>query len=339
MKLLLAGVASFVVVACSGAKPTAAPLAPAGSGTVLATLNGQAITDEDVRKVVGGRLSQAEMELYEAREEGIHQLVEDRLLEAEAARRGTTKAQLLDQEVNSKVKVNEGEIEKFYRENKERVGGKKLDEVRPQIRGFLGREQTQKLYGKLVASLKKKADLQINIQPPKVEFDVGEAPAIGPEKAPILLVEFTDYQCPFCSRARPAVNQVLKEYKGKVRYVLKDFPLSFHREAFKAHEAAHCAGEQGKYWEMNQKIWDNQKSIKLEDLKKYAQEIKLNGGKFNECLESGKFADKIQKSLESGQEVGVSGTPAFFVNGRMISGARPFEAFKEIIDSELARID
>jgi protein-disulfide isomerase len=107
----------------------------------------------------------------------------------------------------------------------------------------------------------------------------------------------------------------------------------------KAHEAFHCAGEQGKYWEMNQKLWDNQKSIKVDDLKKYAQELKLKTDPFNQCLDSGKYTERVKKSADYGAQLGVSGTPAFFINGRMISGARPFEAFKEVIDDELESVD
>ena len=338
MKRISLWLPMLLLVACGKAgQPPSVDAAAVPAGAPLAILNGQPITDEEIRKVVGGRLSQAEMGLYEAREDGIHQVIENRLLEAEAAKRGITREQLLEKEVNSRIKIGDSEIQKFYNEKKGQMGGKKLGEVKGQITAFLSREASQKLYDKMVGTLKKKADLAILIQPPKVEFNVGDAPSIGPRDAPVLLVEFTDYQCPFCSRARPTINQVLDTYKGKVRYALKDFPLSFHRESFKAHEAAHCAGEQGKYWDLNKKIWENQKSIKLEDLKKYAQEIRLNTQKFNQCLDEGKFSERVRTSLEEGQAVGVSGTPAFFINGRMISGARPFENFKEIIDAELAR--
>jgi len=162
-------------------------------------------------------------------------------------------------------------------------------------------------------------------------------PVLGKADAPITLIEFTDYQCPFCGRVRQTVSQILEEYKGKVRYVIRDFPLSFHKDALKAHEGAHCAADQGKYWEMNKKLFADQSKIQVEDLKKYAAEIKLDAKKFADCLDSGKYTEKVRKSQEYGEKIGVSGTPAFFINGRMISGARPFEAFKEIIDDELRK--
>jgi protein-disulfide isomerase len=348
MKRVILAISLLLVVSACGegkksttqaSQPPAAAPEEGAAGTVIAKINGQPITDEDVRKVAGAKLSQAEMELYEARKEGIDQIIDDKLLEAEASRQGTAKDQLLKKNVYDKIQISDKEIEKFYNEKKGQMQGKKLDEVKGNIRGFLFREKYQNLYGDFMKGLKKKADIAILIKAPKVEVPVGDSPSIGPKDAPVTVVEFTDYQCPFCGRARPTINQVLETYKGKVRYVLRDFPLSFHKDAMKAHEAFHCAGEQGKYWEMNKKLWDNQKAIKVDDLKKYAQEIKLNTSKFNECLDSGKYTDKVKQSQEDGEKVGVSGTPAFFVNGRMISGARPFESFKEIIDDELEQHD
>jgi protein-disulfide isomerase len=341
--LSLSAVLALTVSACGQKKAevlviTEQPVSSASpGGTVIATFDGQPITDEDVRKVAGAKLSQAEMGLYEARKDGIDEIVQDRLLDAEAKREGISKADLLKKKVYDKVKVSDRDVEKFYKEKKDQMQGKKLDDVKANIRSYLFREENQKLYADYVASLKKKANVQIMIQPPKIDIGEGDSPAIGPKDAPVVIIEFTDYQCPFCGRSRPTVQQILDNYKGKVRYVLRDFPLSFHKDSEKAHEAAHCAGDQGKYWEMNKKLFANQKDIKMEDLKKYAQELKLNMNKFNECLDSGKYADMVRKNLEDGEKAGVTGTPAFFINGRMISGARPYESFKEVIDDELER--
>lgn len=321
----------------TGAAATTPP-ASAGGASVIARFNGEAITDEDVRKVSGTKLAQAEMELYEARKGGLTEIIEDRLLDAEAKKQGMSKADLLKKRIYDKIKVDDKEIAKFFNDKKEQMQGKKLEDVKDNIKGFITRDKQNKLHGALIAELKKDSKVEVLIKAPKVEVEEGDNPAIGPKDAPVKVVEWTDYQCPFCGRARAAINQVMETYKGKVRYVIRDFPLSFHKDAMKAHEASHCAGDQGKYWEMNKKLFGNQKEIKVDDLKKYAGEIKLNMEKFNQCLESGKYTEKVQKNQEAGEKVGVSGTPAFFVNGRMISGARPFEAFKEIIDDELESV-
>ncbi len=334
------GIAVFsLAFACSkgpASQPQPAAADTASGGTVIARLDGNPITDEDIRKVAGGQLLQAEMELYSARKEGLDQIIQDKLLEQEAGRQGIGRGDLYRKEVSDKVKVTDKDLQNFYQQNKDRMGGKSFDEMKERIRGAVMSQKSQDQLAQLVNKLKKKASVEVLISAPKVEVVEGDAPGIGPKNAPIRVVEFTDYQCPFCGKARDAVNQILKEYKGKVRYVIKDFPLSFHKDAFKAHEAAHCAGDQDKYWEMNKKLFGNQREIQEADLKKYAGEIKLEMKKFEECLSSGKYASLVQKSLQEGQSVGVSGTPAFFINGRMISGARPFESFKEIIDDELS---
>jgi protein-disulfide isomerase len=312
--------------------PSAAPVAPGGS---LATLNGKDITEEDVRKIAGPKLQQAEMDLYDARKDAIDQIIDDQIIDDAAKKEGIAKADYLKKNVFDKIKIEDKDVEKFYNENKAQMQGKSLDDVKNNVRGYLYRDKHQKVYGDLIAGLRKKADVAVLIHAPKVEIEEGDNPAIGPKDAPIKIVEFTDYQCPFCGKSRPTVNQILSEYKGKVRYVLRDFPLSFHKDSIKAHEAARCAGEQNKYWEMNKKMFENQTAIKPEDLKKYAEGLKLKMDKFNECLDSNKFADIVKQNQEYGEKVGVSGTPAFFINGRMVSGARPFSSFQEIIEDEL----
>ncbi len=343
-KLAVSLLAVVLALACGKMKKASPETTPAASpsastGLVLARVGGQDVTEEDVRKVAGPSLAQAELQLYEARKDGIDQVIDDRLMEEAAAKQGVAKAEFVKKNVSDKVQVNDKEIEKFYNENKAQMGGKKLDDVKTNIRGLLLRQAQEKYYGELTASLRKKSKVEILINAPRMEIEEGDNPAIGPKDAPVKIIEFTDYQCPFCGKARPTVNQILSDYKGKVRYILRDFPLSFHKDSVKAHEAAHCAGEQNKYWDMNKKLFGDQKNIKPDDLQKYAGEIHLNMDKFNTCLNSGKYTALIQQNQSYGESVGVSGTPAFFINGRMVSGARPFAAFKEIIDDELSRKD
>ncbi len=320
----------------TGGAALTAGQAPVGTGVVLAKLNGQSITEEDIRKVAGSQLAKAELEIYDARKAGLNQIIEDRLLEDESKKQSSSKADLLKKSVTDKVDVSDKDVEKFFNEKKEQMGGKKLDEVKSNIRGYLYRQKYDDLYSSYIGQLKKKANVEVMIKAPRMEITDTDCPSVGPKDAPVTIVEFTDYQCPFCGRSRDTVNQFQEKYKGKLRYALCDFPLSFHKDSQKAHEAAHCAGDQGKYWDMNKKLFSNQTAINIDALKKYAGELKLNMNKFNECLESGKYAERVQKHQQNGEKVGVTGTPAFFINGRMISGARPFEAFKEVIDDELS---
>jgi protein-disulfide isomerase len=171
-------------------------------------------------------------------------------------------------------------------------------------------------------------------EPPKVAVDA-TGPSKGPAGAPITIVEFSDYECPYCVKAEPTVRQLLAEYPGKIRLVYRDFPLPMHSRAPKAAEAAHCAGDQGKYWEMHDKLIASSTQLDPKDLKSHARDVGLDGAKFDQCLDSGEKAKVVEGHKRAGDEAGVSGTPAFFINGRMISGAQPLEAFKAIVDQEL----
>ena len=172
---------------------------------------------------------------------------------------------------------------------------------------------------------------------PKAEVGADDDPVKGPATAKITIIEFSDFQCPFCARAVPTMEQIFKTYGDKVRLVYRDFPLSFHQYAQKSAEAAECADEQGKFWEYHDSLFANQNALDIDSLKKYASDTKLDTAKFNECLDSGKYAEEVQKDFKDGQSAGVRGTPAFFINGRLVSGAQPFETFKKIIDEELAK--
>lgn len=186
-----------------------------------------------------------------------------------------------------------------------------------------------------------------NLPPQNVTVNVGDNPTKGDKKAKLTLIEFSDYQCPFCARHfRETLPQIERDYvkTGKLRYVFRDFPIeSIHREAFKAHEAANCAGEQGKYWEMHDRLFQDQNQLGVEELPKHAKAIGLNGAAFQQCLDSGKQAADIRKDLTDGQNAGVRGTPTFFFGVqeadsqtikvlRMIVGAQSYAQFKEAVE-------
>lgn len=167
---------------------------------------------------------------------------------------------------------------------------------------------------------------------------------LGDKNAPVTIVEFSDYQCPFCKKFwSDSFEQIKTTYidTGKVKFIYRDFPLGFHQNAQKAAEAAECAGEQGKYFGMHDKLFQNGQAdgtgLNVADLKKYAQELGLNTAKFNECLDSGKMKAEVLKDFSDGQRAGVQGTPSFYINGQMVSGAQPFSVFEQVIDAALAQ--
>jgi protein-disulfide isomerase len=170
-----------------------------------------------------------------------------------------------------------------------------------------------------------------------IDVPVGDAPTKGPAKAPVTIVAFSEFQCPFCSRVTPTLKQVEDTYKGKVRIAFKHLPLAFHQHAQLAAEASLAAHEQGKFWEMHDKLFANQQALERPALEKYAQELGLNLTKFKAALDSGRYKARVQQDAAQAASLGATGTPTFFINGKKITGARPFDDFKRIIDGELQR--
>ena len=216
--------------------------------------------------------------------------------------------------------------------------------------GCTGEEQfNQKVESGIEAYVKKQQEAAMAAQaaanaPSKpVDVSIGDSPMKGDKNAPVTIVEFSEYECPFCKRyVDDAFVQIKEKYidTGKVRYVFKDFPLSFHQHAENAAIAAKCAREQcgdDMYWDYHDILFENSPNLSADHLKQYAVELNLNTSDFNACLDSKKYADEVNKDFKEGQSYGVQGTPAFFINGKLLSGAQPFSSFENIIEQELAK--
>jgi protein-disulfide isomerase len=323
--------------------PTSATPAEPTPDTVVATYgDGQKVTYGEVNERIKDQLANLDKQRYEMRKRGVDNVVTEKIVEAEAKKRNMTQEQLFKSEVDDKVpQPPEAEIKKLYDEAKERLPpGTTYEQVKPQIVDFLTGSKKQERAREFVGDLKKNANVQITLpEPPKAPVErkqvAATGPAKGPEGAPVTIVEFSDFQCPFCSRAIGTVEEVLKAYPDKVRLVFRQFPLEFHKQAPKAAEAALCANEQGKFWQMHDTLFANQKELEVPKLKEYAKKVGLDSAKFDKCLDSGEKAAAVQADQADGQKAGVNGTPAFFINGILLSGAQPFDEFKNVIDDEL----
>jgi protein-disulfide isomerase len=196
-----------------------------------------------------------------------------------------------------------------------------------------------KLYDKILETMPKGAPAAAAQAAPPAHVDVavGNAPVKGPKSAPVTVVIFSDFQCPFCSRVEPTLKELEQSYSGKVKFAWKNLPLPFHDKAQLAAEAALAAGEQGKFWEYHDKLFANQQALDRPSLEKYAEELGLNMGKFKSALDSGKFKSQVDKDKAEAQKAGASGTPTFFINGERLVGAQPVDAFKKAIDGALAK--
>jgi protein-disulfide isomerase len=338
--------AVLALAACkSGSTTQQSPLAMS-PGEQVAVVDGQPVTYGDVEKEQGGKLTQAEVkaltELYDARRGAVDQYVTKRVLDAEAKAKGETLEQWYERDVLGAIAApSEDEMKKFYEQNKGQMGGQSYDQIKDRIAGFLKQQKGREQLTKTIEDLKGKHGVQINVpQPnlPRVEV-AATGPARGPDKAPVTIVEFSDFQCPYCGREFPVVERLMKEYDGKVRLVFRHFPLDFHPYAQKAAEAGACAADQGtdKFWKLHDKMFGNQQKLAVDDLKGYAKEIGVDTARFDKCLDTGEKRSLVESDEKAGQEAGVSGTPAFFVNGIFINGAVPYEQFKETLDRELKR--
>lgn len=324
--------------------PAATPTA-AAPDTVVATWTGGKLSYGEVETTVKGRLTRMDMDYLTERHQLLSGAIDDSinkaLLQAEAKRRGLAdEAALIKVEVEEKNStVTEEEMTAFYEANKRRFRNKPMEEIRDQVQARAADEKKRKAMTAFIEDLRKKANVQVTLAAPdlpRLEVGVGDNVVRGNPKAKITVVEFADYQCPYCTRGYQSMKEVMASYGDQVAWVFRDFPLSFHQRATPASLAANCAGAQGKYWEMHDWLFENQKTLEDADLERGAQAIGLNLDLWKTCLTDPKQAEEIQKDMADGQALGVTGTPAYFINGIMLSGARPVEDFKAAIDKELA---
>lgn len=322
----------------TAAAPGVAPLDPS---TPVAEVSGQTITAGELEKEVAPQIeaiqSEYEKQLFEARKNRLEQLVIERIVKAEAQKKGMSEEEYIASEVDKSIpQPDDAQMQKMYEEAKSRLPpGTTFEQVKPQIAQFLTRQQRQEKMGALIDRLKKDAGVKILLKAPRKEV-AATGPSKGPDNAPVTIIEFSDFECPYCSKAEDTVKQVMDTYAGKVKLVFRHYPLNFHPNAQKAAEASACADDQGKFWALHEVLFQNQRALQVDNLKKYAEQVGLDTAKFNECLDSGAKAELVKKDMEAGSKVGVNGTPAFFINGIPLSGAVPFDQFKAIIDQELS---
>lgn len=307
----------------------------------LAEVNGEAVTAEDLDHALGVKLTKLQEQIYSLKREQLDAIIAQRLLTQEAAKRGLSVPALLDAEVTAKVGlVTETEIENVYQANKSKLQGEE-SEVREKIRASLQQRKLAAQRQEFMRSLREKATVVDRLQPPpvvRVAVATKGAPLRGDEQAAVTLVEFSDFHCPFCKRVQPTLTTLLDRYPGKVKLVFRDLPLAqLHPQAPRAAEAARCAQDQGKFWEYHDVLFQQAPKASDEDLKQFATDVGLDGEKFAGCLSENVHRGAVQRDIEEATKLGLEGTPAFFINGRPITGAQPLEKFVQIIDEELAR--
>ncbi|MEW5739059.1 MAG: thioredoxin domain-containing protein [Myxococcota bacterium] len=343
-------VALSAVLALIGCKQDATTSGGAGSGSTTAAVSGEnpsmvvakygdkTLTLKEVDATIAPQLKQMEKQKLELRQRAAEQMALQEMVKAEAAKVGQTEEQWFKANVDAKLPPpSEEQIKKVFDENQARMPpGATIDSMREQIIGFLQNDQKRDVTLKAFDELKAKNKFQLLLEEPRVVVEA-KGPSRGPADAKVTIVEFSDFECPFCSKAEDSVSKVMEQYAGKVKLVFRHYPLPFHSHAAKAAEASACADEQGKFWEMHKVLFANQQKLGVDDLKAHAATVGLDAAKFAACLDGGGKKSIVDADQKAGTEAGVTGTPAFFINGKLLSGALPVAEFQKIIDAELAK--
>jgi protein-disulfide isomerase len=312
---------------------------PADAGqdgsTVVAEVGGHKIVLSELEQKEAGALLQARNKYYLVQRQALDHLVDDQLLEMEARRENISVDELLKRHVDSQVKEPSEDQLRFFYEGL--ASDQPYDAVRDKILDTIHRLRQTKARSAYLESLRSERGVVIELNPPTADVSMENVSRRGAQNAPVQVVEFADYECPFCQKVSPTLDKLQQEFGSKVALVFKDFPLPMHSRAQKAAEAARCAGSQGKFWEFHDALFAN-KTLEVPRLKEQAGALKLDTTRFDRCLDSGEQSAAVQKDLAEAQRLGLTGTPVFFVNGHFMSGAVSYEKLRQSIQEELAAL-
>ncbi len=335
-------------VAAAGPAPSAVS-APAGNDDagVVASWNGGSLNYGDAKKDIDIQLLQMEGEYlsnrYDAEMNAVDEKVNHAVAQLEATKRGVSLEDLMKKEIDDKVSApTEAEVQDAYKQLARKFRGRPLEEVRPDVEKAVTQKKQGERYAVFMDDLRAQYGVNVTLpfpNMPRIPVSVDDDPSEGDPNAAVTIIQFAEFQCPYCGAANTTVQKVLKDYDGKVRFVFRDFPLGFHENAIPAAVAANCAAQQSmdKYWKFHDSFMQNQQALTEADIQKAAQDALVNTEKWEACRKDPAVKDEIRKDQADGAAVGVTGTPAFFIDGIFLNGAQPYEKFKMIIDAELAK--
>jgi protein-disulfide isomerase len=327
---LLSSVLSAAAFAGSSDGPTSGP-APS-EGPVVIEIDGVRLTITDLEKRRPGALFQAKNAFFQAERKAMEDMVDDYLLERQAQREHVSIPELLEKHVNHTIAPdpNDDALKLLH----EALDAKEpFETLKPQILDHLRQTRISKAKENYVKTLRAESSVVVSFAPPRTQVSLKDTPVLGPSSAPVTIVEYADYECPYCQQAQPILDRLQAEYKGKIALAFKDYPLPMHGHAQKASEAANCAGLQGKYWEYHDLLFKN-KQLEIADLKVGARSLNLDGKAFDQCLDSGQEADAVKAHQTEGKDLEIRGTPSYVINGRFLAGGT-YEQLKQAIDEEL----
>lgn len=340
--VLLAGCGRFGLGADESAKGAAKKARP-GDEQIALVLDGREISVGELNERMQEQfldefLRQPEDRQYEMRESAVRELIQRHVVEAEAAKQGLTPDALFEQVTAAAAPVSVEDVTTWFKQNEARLGGAPLDAIAPQIERMLGQERRSTAWNEFIDPKLAALSWEMVLAPPRQQVEATRL-VRGPADARITLVTFSDYQCPYCIRSEKVLADVLAKYPEDVRLVHRHFPLDqIHPFARPAAEAAMCADEQGRFWAFHDAVFALNGRIEASSFDTIAREIGLDGAALDRCIEEGRFKDYVENDARAGEAAGVTGTPAFFVNGIAMKGARDVAELSRVIDGELARL-
>jgi protein-disulfide isomerase len=333
---LLSGAFFYSLSVAGMMTATVSPARAADPNQVVATVGDHKITEKELDTKIKPQLAAEDSKIYDLKVEAIQAMAEEYALDQAARKENLSPDAYLKKHL-SKQKLTDTDAKMFYDQHKEiQARYPKYDAIKGRLLDALQAQHDQQEKDALLDQLRKQQPLTVMLVAPRIDVKSAGHPELGAKDAPITIVEFSDFQCPFCGRAEPTLKQVREKYGDKVRLVYMDFPLSIHDHSIDAASAGRCAGEQGKFWEFHDAMFADQSKLKPDDLKAEAKKLGLDTAKFDQCFDTGKYKPAIESDMAQGHDLGIDGTPAFYVNGRPLSGAQPFQRFQETIDEELA---
>jgi len=303
--------------------------------TVIAEVDGMRITLAQFESKRPSALFQARNSFFDAEKKAVEEYIDDLLLERQAQKENMPVAQLLERHVNGEIaKDPDDAVLRVYYEGVDT--NEPFEAVRDKIIEHLRQRRLAKAKTAYIQSLRSQAKITVDVAPPRIDISLQDTPVRGPAGAPLTLVEYADYECPYCQQVQPTLDQLEAAFKGKMAFAYKDLPLPMHPHAQKAAEASQCAGLQGKYWEYHD-LLSKTKALEVSQLKAGARQLGLEPGAFDKCLDSGERAESVKSSQNEAQKLGLLGTPSFFLNGRFFSGNLSYDQMRQLLEDELKR--
>jgi protein-disulfide isomerase len=343
MKIMLLIISLFMLVyACSPTTGTPSYLfRPATKDGIVAKVGEVEISSKELEEGIESELFEAESKVFEIKFNKLKSMVLQKYMDKDSRKQGLTNDEFLEKYISKNITISEKQIDTFVKD--QNIPAEHLNpQVREKIKNYLEMEKKKEAIDQWIAEQTKKSPVEVYLSKPRrptFPVEIGSAPVAGGKDAKVTIVEFSDFQCPFCAKGADILKDLKKKYGNKIKVAFKNYPLPFHNHAEQASVAGMCANEQSSdsFWKMHDEMFAHQDELDIEGLKKIGKKIGLKMDLFEKCLTENKYLTQVKADMEEGRKINVKSTPTFFVNGQLVNGAQPLEVFSELIDEALVQ--